>query len=148
MHGGTNQNLYKYWLIIKSVLWHSPESNSIRRARKLNPWHGCRYYIVFKLLPSPRGRWVKSVPNHSWISKWVFTNSTYNGHLHSLHFILLLLDRERFLICSLGVFPLSLSAALHSAVGVIIQPPYITEWLNITYRMWQLSAGPPFTNMV
>ena len=50
-----------YWLIIKGVLWHSPESNVMKRAQELdlyNVFRDCTFKIT---TTSPRGQWVNCV---------------------------------------------------------------------------------------
>ena len=53
--------LHQCCLIIKGLLYHSPESNYKRSALKLSLQHAVRYYTFEITTTFPRGQWVKII---------------------------------------------------------------------------------------
>ena len=53
--------LKQCWLIIKSVLWHSPENNFTRIGHELNPYHELENFAFEIPATSPRGQRVNFV---------------------------------------------------------------------------------------
>ena len=46
------------WLIIREVLWYSPEGNYTGTAQDTHPWHQIYNYQFQITVTSPRGQWV------------------------------------------------------------------------------------------
>ena len=56
-HFGAKPLSEQCWLVIKGVLWHSPESDFTRSAHKFSPQHVSGDYNFKITTASPRGQW-------------------------------------------------------------------------------------------
>ena len=62
----------QWWLIIKAVLWHSPEGNFTRSAHELKSIACVRNYPFKSTTTSPRGQWVNSSPpSAAYMRQWI-----------------------------------------------------------------------------
>ena len=61
-------HLNQCWIIIKGTLWHSPESNFTRNAKKFYPYRKIHFKIT---ATSPRGQWANSLwPSYATWRHW------------------------------------------------------------------------------
>ena len=77
--------LNQCWLIIKEVLWHSPQSNLIRSAHELKLYHVFRDYTFKITATSLTGQWINRI-------MLVLQTPTRPGHKHTMdtpYFILI-----------------------------------------------------------